>query len=217
MNHEARHHEHPHPRLIHFTLDGEPYTTDEPRMTPNHILQTFGHLDPLKNYLVQLEGNHKESYLDKGDEPIRVHEHARFISVRIGPTPVSDVLRAGVDVFADGLKALGYAPEIVDRDSGRLQFAYAVDTGKHAAQTVMLGFVVPPDFPMTPPSGPHVSPKIHGGVSQGGEHPNGAIHANREFGEAFEYWSRPFPDWLAEPTKTVRSYMAFVRQLWATQ
>jgi hypothetical protein len=217
LNQHEQHHEHPHPHLIHFTLDGEPYTTADPTMTPNQILRDFGHLDPLKYYLVQIEGNHKDSYLDRGNEPIRVHEHARFVSVRIGPTPVSDVQRVGVDVFAAGLKALGYAPEIVDHGSGRLQFVYAVDTGKHAGQTVTLGFTVPADFPLTPPSGPHVSPKIHGGVSQGTEHPNGAIHVNREFGAAFEYWSRPFPDWQAETAKTVQTYIAFIRQLWATQ
>lgn len=218
-NNEVQHESHPQPQphVIHFTLDGEPCTTDRPKMTPNDILYEFGHLDPQKYYLVQIEGNHKESYLDKGTEPIHVHEHAKFISVRIGPTPVSDVIRVGLDVFADGLKALGYSPEIVDRASGRLQFAYDVDAGKHAGQTVTLGFIVPPDFPMSPPGGPYVSPKIHGGESQGTEHPNGAIHANREFGEAFEYWSRPFPDWLAEPTKGVRTYLAFIRQLWATQ
>ena len=216
-DHQEHQHEHPGRHLIHFTLDGEPYSTHEHEMTPNHILHTFGHLDPAKFYLMQIEGNHKVSYQDKGEEPIRIHEHARFISVRIGPTPVSDVVRAGLDVFVDGMAKLGYSPEIVDRASGRVQFPYTVEAGKHQGETVTLGFTVPADFPMTTPAGPHVQPKVHGGVSQGTEHPNGAIHANREFGEAFEYWSRPFPDWQAESLKSVATYMAFIRQLWATQ
>jgi hypothetical protein len=46
-------------------------------------------IDPATNYLVQVEGRHQVSYQAHGDEPIRVHENAVFVSVSTGPTPTS--------------------------------------------------------------------------------------------------------------------------------
>jgi hypothetical protein len=57
-------------------------------MTPNQILRDAG-IDPANHYLVRLEGHHQFSFQDKGNEPIHVHNHEQFISLSIGPTPLS--------------------------------------------------------------------------------------------------------------------------------
>jgi hypothetical protein len=75
-------------RPITFTVDGEPIITTEASLTPNQILGLAG-VDPATNYLVQVEGRHQVSYQGRGDELIRVHENAVFLSVSTGPTPTS--------------------------------------------------------------------------------------------------------------------------------
>jgi hypothetical protein len=75
-------------RSITFTVDGEPVTTTEEQLTPNQVLGLAG-IDPATNYLVQVEGRHQVSYQGRGDEPIRVHDNAVFVSVSTGPTPTS--------------------------------------------------------------------------------------------------------------------------------
>ncbi|MGH9400645.1 MAG: hypothetical protein ACRD2P_00890 [Terriglobia bacterium] len=84
----------PHPTLghhheIHFCVDGEPQETDRREWTPNEIITEFGEKDPATNYLVRIEGDHRESYQGKGNEPITIHDGERFQIVSIGPTPVS--------------------------------------------------------------------------------------------------------------------------------
>lgn len=206
-----------HLQEIHFSLDAEPFTTAERFHTPNEILRDFGHKDPQGFYLVEVkEDGERKSFQGKGDEKIVVHDGENFITVKVGPTPVSDVPPNGVEVFTAGLTALGYAVKILDANAGSMQFPYVVEVGKHTGKTVTLGFFVPKTFPVDPPSGPHVNPQIHGGKAQGQEHPTSNIHAS-PFGGDFEYWSRPYPSWQAETSKTVATYMAYIRQLWATQ
>lgn len=203
---------------ITFTLDGEDYTTVERKFTPNQILDQFGHKDAASYYLVEIKEHNKKSYKDEGDKEIELHNGQSFISVKIGPTPVSDLPRSGIEAFVEGLVALGYKPQIENRNenSGRVRFQYVVESGKHEGKEVELGFPVAGDFPMTPPGGPHVRPMIHGGVASGTNHPTSNIHSS-EFGEGWEYWSRPFPGWQEERSKSVGTYMAYIRQLWATQ
>jgi hypothetical protein len=71
-----------------YTVDDEPQSTTEHQLTARQILQKAG-IDPLSHYLVQLLGNHKESYQNKPDEVIHMHEHMKFISISTGPAPVS--------------------------------------------------------------------------------------------------------------------------------
>ncbi len=82
--------------------------------------------------------------------------------------------------------------------------AYSIPIGRRLGEQIRLGFDVPTDFPVTPPGGPRVSPKLG--------HPDGAVHAAPDFGTEWEYWSRPFPNW-AGTDRTVRSYMAHIRRL----
>lgn len=201
---------------IHFTLDGEAETTREHQLTPNFIISEFGKKDPSSNYLIQLKGHGQEkvSYQGKGDQPIRMHEHLRFQIISTGPTPVSDISTTGLAAFVSGLQALGYQPEIIDAAARRLAFDYEVQSGKHTGQVYKLGLEVPQDFPLTPPSGPHVKAILHQtGLS--GAHPTSNIQ-DSGFGAGWQYWSRPVPDW-AQSKKTAASYMAHIFRLWDSQ
>src|SRR4051794_34946620 len=94
--------------------------------------------------------------------------------------------------FIAQLRELGFAVE--EKATDKIAFKYTVPVGKFAGQTVALGFVVPSDFPTTSPSGPHVWPRILP-LNSEGDHPTGRIHKSEQFGDDWEYWSRPFPGW----------------------
>ena len=76
------------PHSITFTVDGEPVTTTEDKLTPNQILQ-LARIDSSTHYLEKIDGLEHTSYEGKGDEPIRVHEREVFVSIPTGPTPTS--------------------------------------------------------------------------------------------------------------------------------
>jgi hypothetical protein len=116
--------------------------------------------------------------------------------------------------FVDQLRALEYAVE--ERDENRLAFRYTVGVGKFRGQEIWLGFVVSEDFPLSPPSGPHVSPRLlplHPGNDL--PHPLGGVHES-PFGPDWEYWSRPFPGW-AMTDRTVVTYLGHIRDLFIKQ
>ncbi len=74
--------------VFHYTVDDEQQTTSQHVLTPRDILINVG-LNPTTYYLVQIKGNEQESYKDKYDEQIQMHQDMTFISVYIGDTPVS--------------------------------------------------------------------------------------------------------------------------------
>lgn len=200
---------------IQFTLDGEPEITHDHELTPNFIIREFGKKDPASHYLVQLQGNHRESYEGKGEDPIKLHNNLRLQIISTGPTPVSDATTVGMAGFMAGLRVLGYEPEIVDASSRQIAFDYRVETGKHAGETYKIGFEVPQDFPLTPPSGPHVKAKLHP-TGRSGAHPSANVSESAFGPTEWQYWSRPFSDW-ASSKKTVATYMAHIWRLWDSQ
>ena len=124
----------------------------------------------------------------------------------------------GSELFAEQLRAEDY--DVTELRDGHVKIAYEVPVGKHAGLPVEIGFVVPTDFPLTPPSGPHIHKIIHPNKSDG-EHPTGHIHPSqpnhsKHFGPDWQYWSRPFPNWASGAKNAVR-YLEFIRRLWATQ
>jgi hypothetical protein len=211
-----------HHREIHFFLDGEPEKTDKRELTPNQIIEEFGHKSPAAYYLVEIEhGGRKESFQGKGGVPIKLHDGMCFQTISTGPTPVSDGRPlTGVEAFLHGLRAAGYNPTVPTASANSVVFEYKVLSGKHQGKQVRLGFVVPSDFPLTTPSGPHVSPHIHPIKPQQGPHPDHGVHESAEFqksaGGAWQYWSRPVRDW-ATSKKTVASYLNHIWQLWDSQ
>lgn len=80
------------PIVFHYSVDGEPETTQEQLLTPNQILELAG-ITPVKDYYlvkVDKEGGQQVSYKDTPDTPIRMECPAvRYISVFRGETPVS--------------------------------------------------------------------------------------------------------------------------------
>lgn len=115
--------------------------------------------------------------------------------------------------FIDQIRLLGY--EVTERGGGRVSFPYLVESGKFAGQAIQLGFVAPGDFPVSPPSGPHVSPRLLP-LANGGTHPAGCIQASNDFGPDWEYWSRPLKHW-GETKRTVRDVVVHVHHLFDTQ
>ncbi len=115
--------------------------------------------------------------------------------------------------FIDQLEALGYKVE--ERGDFRLAFRYIVPIGRFEGKEILLGFIVTDDFPLNPPSGPHLWPQILPLNTNSNEHPHGGIHSS-PFGSEWEYWSRPFQGWAATD-RTVRAYMAHIRGLFYNQ
>lgn len=219
--------EHFHLREVHHPItiyvDGEPYDPPSREMTPNQIIDKAAEKDPATNYLVQIRPHGAPiSYKDQGEIPIRLHNDERFQVISTGPTPVSDPqLRTGVAAFIDGLRTLGFSPTQVPNQPDCVVIDYTVPTGKFAGKLVRHGFIVPQDFPITPPSGPHVSPDIHPINAVQGPHPAAGIHRTQAqpfqgLGGDWQYWSRPHPNW-AKSKRNVAAYMAHVWNLWDTQ
>ena len=219
--HEAEEHRH---HEIHFDVDGEPYETDKHELTPNQIIVEFGKMNPADHYLVQIVDGHTDNYQGRGDEPIKLRNCMNFQIVSTGPKPVSHgPIITGVGVFVDGLHSLGFAPKNLPDRPDHIIIDYIVQSGRFAGRSVRLGFIVPPDFPMTTPTGPHVSPRIHPfhpGSDLG--HPLGGVHESQAApfvqgaGGDWQYWSRPCPDW-ATGKKTAAAYMSHIYRLWETQ
>ena len=211
---------HPHHHVIHFTVDGEDDETERLEWTPNEIISQFGEKDPASHYLVEIDGHHKKNFQGKGDEKFELHEGARFQIICTGPTPVSDgTSRTGVEHFIVGLQTTGFEPTQLPDRPDHIMFDYIVETGKFAGRKVRLGLIVPADFPLTPPSGPHVSPSIHP-INASGSHPTGHVHATQSqpfrdgTGQDWQYWSRPHPNWSK---RSVAAYMSHIWHLWDSQ
>ena len=73
---------------IHYTVDGERLTTKAHELTVDQILKAAGK-DPLNHYLVLLKGHEQESFEGKPNHEIHMHDHMKFISISLAPTPVS--------------------------------------------------------------------------------------------------------------------------------
>ena len=119
------------------------------------------------------------------------------------------------ETFVDGLAQLGYHPIVLPGKPDRIVLDYEVASGKFHGSKVRLGIVVPRDFPATAPSGPHVTPHFHAVGQSGGQHPTGGIHLS-DFGNEWQYWSRPYQDW-ALGKRTVAAYMSHIWRLWNSQ
>jgi hypothetical protein len=65
-----------------YTVDGEKQETDKHELTATEIMKQ-SQVDPNKNYLVLVEGEHKKSYKDNPDEPIHMHENMVFITIAL--------------------------------------------------------------------------------------------------------------------------------------
>jgi hypothetical protein len=208
---------------ITIVVDGEPYEAPRRVMTPNEIITGATNKNPANHYLVQITKHERISYKDKGDEPIRLKKGLKFQVICTGPMTVSDPQhQTGVMAFLNGLRQLGFRPTQMKGQDNHVVFDYVVETGTHAGKTFRLGLVVPPDFPMTAPTGPYVSPEVHPINSQHGPHPTAGVHKDqaRVFdsaaGGSWQYWSRPFPEWQ-NSKRNVAAYLSHIWNLWDSQ
>ncbi|MFF3598062.1 hypothetical protein [Kitasatospora indigofera] len=105
-----------------------------------------------------------------------------------------------------GLLAAGYTPQHTTTSDSvpYIVFDYTVETGPRAGTALRIGLQAPADFPVTPPGGPQVSPRIG--------HPKGAVHPS-PLGSEWEYWSRPATNWAAD--RSARGYLRHLRTLLA--
>lgn len=104
----------------------------------------------------------------------------------------------GAADFVTELVQLGFDP--IDLGTGRVAIRYPVRLGRFSGETIRLGFANIDSFPLNPPQTPHVSPRllpVHPG--QEVPHPDGGINES-DFGEDWEYWSRPIADWASDPS-----------------
>lgn len=202
-----------HEKVIHYKLNDEPQHTTKDQMSPNDILSEAkpSSINPTENYLVQIKGHEKISYEGKGTVPIDMHDGMRFITVYTGPVKVSFDAEKGRIEFERQLRELGYTPESKPGES-KTCFDYVPPSGRFNGQTIKLGFDVPQEFPRTPPGGPHVCPPLFPMNPTAPNHPDRT--AVSPFGSAWQYWSRPFPNWKEK--LGVAAYMAYVDHLFAT-
>ena len=113
----------------------------------------------------------------------------------------------GRDTFKAELEALGYPVELQEPDKAIIP--YVVPDGRFAGQQIRLGFQVPQDFPMTPPGGPHISPRLI--PINAGALDHGRAAESGPFGADWEYLSRPFNQWARK--RTLKRYMEYVEWL----
>lgn len=107
----------------------------------------------------------------------------------------------GAAGFLAALAAAGYTA--MEKD-GHAVFTYTVEVGSLAGREISIGLQIPGDWPITPPPGPHVSPRLG--------HPDGAVHGS-PLGDDWEYWSRPDDLWPDE--RSMRAYLRHLRTLFA--
>ena len=129
-----------------------------------------------------------------------------------------DQMSVGGELFAKQLRDSGM--EVLELGDEHVMIpGYCVPAGKFERMEVDIGIVVPGDFPLSPPSGPHVHKLIHANRSDG-LHPDGHIHRSADhsnhFGDGWQYWSRPHPNWMSGARNAVR-YMEHIKALWESQ
>ncbi len=77
--------------VFHYTVDGEPETTDEKQLTPNQILELAGLTPVTDYYLVEInQDGSQTSYKDTPNQPLIMKCPAlKFVSSFRGETPLS--------------------------------------------------------------------------------------------------------------------------------
>ena len=116
--------------------------------------------------------------------------------------------------FVQQLRALGL--DVHEEPDARLWFLFTVPVGRFVGQEIRIGFTPLPDFPATPPSGPHVSPRLLPLNPQSGPHPSFGVHESPPFGQEWEYWSRPMNHW-PQSQRNAREVMSHIHRLFDTQ
>lgn len=115
----------------------------------------------------------------------------------------------GKEAFNAGLKELGYEAE--ECGVNLVAFTYVIGAGKFKDREIKVGIDVPPDFNVTCPTGPHISPRLI--PINTGAMGNERAAESPSFGAEWQYLSRPFVDQQAGWNRTNRSVKAYVRHI----
>jgi|ERR1051325_6427758 hypothetical protein len=112
--------------------------------------------------------------------------------------------------FISQLRALGFKVE--ELGDGKIIIPYSIPLGPRRGTNVRIGFMGFADFPQNPPSCLHISPHLMPINTNGGAHPFAGIHPNPNFGDDWQYWSRPLQHWGQTP-RTAKDVIAHVKHL----
>lgn len=115
--------------------------------------------------------------------------------------------------FYNQLQGLGYT--VQEPAVGFLSIEYVITVGRFIGKTVHMALQVDESFPMNPPPGPHFTLQLLPITGGGGTHPYGGVHTS-PLGGDWQYWSRPFTNDWNRSDKTVKTYLAHIRNLFAT-
>jgi hypothetical protein len=115
----------------------------------------------------------------------------------------------GKEAFIAGLKELGY--QVEDCGENRIGFKYIIGAGRFKDQVITVGIDVPPDFNVTCPTGPHISPRLIP-INAGGTGNDRAVDSPK-FGPEWQYLSRPFVDEKTGWNRTRRDVKAYLRHI----
>lgn len=107
----------------------------------------------------------------------------------------------GKEKFIAGLVELGILYE--DHGGEKISFPYNITDGTFAGKEVRIGIVVPANFDIEPPHGPHVQPRLLPTNSSSSDH-KVRVH-DSEFGQEWMQLSRPHQHW-AKTKRTVEIY-----------
>ena len=69
------------PKSVKFTIDGRPFTTDDPQQSAAALLRLAG-LDPSGYDLGEIRPGNPEPKRFKDDQPVHIQEGDRFVSIR---------------------------------------------------------------------------------------------------------------------------------------
>jgi hypothetical protein len=73
---------------VQFTIDGEPFTSDERALLASTLLTKFAKVDPANYDLGELHGKDPNPRVYADAETVHLHPGARFVTLRTGPGPV---------------------------------------------------------------------------------------------------------------------------------
>jgi hypothetical protein len=122
-----------------------------------------------------------------------------------------------VETFAQELRCLGYE---VTESHPFVIFGYEIDAGPRTGQTVSIGLEVS-GHPDTPPTGPFVSPRLLPLRPDGSPAPWGGVHeahGRNGFNDpqgVWQYWSRPYAEWLQHGRSAEAYLTVHLRRLMA--
>jgi len=113
----------------------------------------------------------------------------------------------GRDEFKEGLETLGHTVEL--KDTEKAVVPYRITEGRFAGTQIQIGFQVPADFPVTPPGGLHIHPRLI--PINTGAMDNTRAADSQPFGGEWQYLSRPYTQWPFK--RTVKRYMEYVADI----